>query len=229
MTTFVLVHGSWHGPSAWDRLVPYLHEAGHHTITPDLDPDAGLAEHAEQVVAVLDEAARTAADLVLVGHSYAGLVVRQAADQRPRLVRHIILVDGWAGPDGAGLFDLAPEPFVAALRGAARPHEGGPAIPAPAPARYGVTGEEDARWLSTRLRPQALRSFSEPSRLTGAVDTISGTAVCCRPPSQAFEALARAIGYRTVACDGPHDIMVTHPEPLARLLLDAVTLQETEA
>lgn len=84
MTTFVLVHGAWHGPWAWDRLTPFLHRVGARTITPALtmNSDIGLHTHVQEVLTALDSAAdeTPADDLVLVGHSYAGLVVRQAAD-----------------------------------------------------------------------------------------------------------------------------------------------------
>jgi len=216
MTTFVLVPGAWHGSWAWDRVVPLLHEAGVHTITPELswEDGAGLHDHVQQLVDALDAAGD---DLVLVGHSYGALVVREAADQRPQLVRHIILVDGWAGPDGAGMFTLAPAPFVDALQGMAN----GDYIPAPPPAAFGVTDPDDAEWLSQRLVPQPLRTFSEVSRLTGAVDQIPGTAIYCRPQTYPFEQLAKDLGYRTIPIDAPHNVVLTHPHELSALLLDA--------
>ncbi|MFB9685581.1 alpha/beta fold hydrolase [Amycolatopsis plumensis] len=219
MTTFVLVHGAWHGRWAWDRLVPLLHAAGARTLTPGLGASDGLHDHAEAVVTALDTV--RGEDIVLVGHSYAGLVVREAADTRPDTVGRVVLVDGWAGPDGSSLFGLAPETTVQALLGAAG---SGSAIPAPPPAAYGVTDPDDVAWLAPRLVPQSVRSFTETTRLSGAVDRIPGTAVWCRPKTYAFEEFGEAVGYRTIPLDAPHDVMLTHPEPLARLLL-----QEAEA
>ncbi len=221
MTTFVLVHGAWHGPWAWDRVVPLLHDAGARTLTPDLSAvaDVDLHDHAGIVTAALDSALPD--DVVLVGHSYAGLVVREAADARP--VRHVVLVDGWAGGAGASLIDLAPAPFGTAVRAAAGD---GWRIPAPPPAAFGVTDPDDAAWLAERLVPQPLRTFTEPTRLRGAVDRIPGTAIHCVPATYAFEEFGAAVGYRTQALDGPHDVMLTDPERLARLLL---VLQEQEA
>ncbi|MFG2000861.1 alpha/beta fold hydrolase [Spirillospora sp. NPDC048911] len=216
MTTFVLVHGAWHGASAWDRVVPLLEREGVKTLAPELThtPDAGLRAHVQEVVAELD----AADDVVLVGHSYAGLVIREAADLRPGRVKHIVLVEGWAGTDGASLFDLAPEGFVEMIRAAAGA-EG--EIPAPPPERFGITDPGDARWLGDRLRPQYLRTFTEATRLSGAVDAIPGTGIFCRPQVLPFERMAVSLGYRPVALDGPHNVMVAEPEAVADALLAA--------
>ncbi|HUR74495.1 MAG TPA: alpha/beta hydrolase [Sporichthya sp.] len=277
MTTFVLVAGAWHGPWAWDRVVPLLGRAGAQTIVPDLTygRDVGLHDHVAQVVAALDAAgtstgtgpgadtgtgpetrrdagirgARYDVDIretqhvadahadggvVLVGHSYAGLVVRQAVDLRPERVDHVIMVEGWAGTDGDSMFSLAPEGFVkfvqdsaeltsqgASARTCARSSPDGWQVPAPAPALFGITDPDDAQWLQERLRPQPLRTFTEGTRLTGAVDRIPGTAVYCRPQTFAFDRFAEAVGYRTVALDGPHDVMLTDPGAVADVLLSA--------
>ncbi|MFG2091750.1 MULTISPECIES: alpha/beta fold hydrolase [unclassified Spirillospora] len=214
MTTFVLVHGAWHGPWAWEKVTPFLHRAGAHTLVPNLrDGDVGLREHVEDVVTALGTAPD---DVVLVGHSYAGLVVREAADLRPDRVAHIVLVDGWAGPDGSGMFTLAPDAFVQTVRSWAD----GAQVPAPPPAAFGITDPGEAGRLVPRLRPQPLRTFTDTTRLAGAVDRIPGTAVYCRPQSFPFDRFGKALGYRTLGLDGPHNVMLTHPEPLAQLLLD---------
>jgi hypothetical protein len=70
MTTFVLLHGAWHGPWAWEGVVPVLEEAGAHTISVTLpwEDDPGLHDHVAGVVGALDSLT-TADDVVLVGHS----------------------------------------------------------------------------------------------------------------------------------------------------------------
>lgn len=222
MTTFVLVHGAWHDPSAWDRVTPALHAADCRTLTPDLGTpgDRGLHDDAATVVAALATVPHDE-QVVLVGHSYAGLVVREAADARPDAVDHIVLVDGWSGSDGDSLFTLAPPPFVEAAEAAARTRGDGWQVPAPPPAAFGVTDPDTAAWLAGHLSPQPLRTFTERTRLSGAVDRIAGTAIHCTPPTYPFEQMGSAAGYRTVAMAGPHDVPLTDPEPLAALLLAA--------
>jgi pimeloyl-ACP methyl ester carboxylesterase len=221
VTTFVLVHGAWHGPWAWDQVVPHLQAAGARTLTPDLSAvaDHGLHDHARNVIAVLDAVAPDD-ELVLVGHSYAGLVVREAADARPGTVDHVVLIDGWAGPDGASMVSLAPDAFVTAIRAAAKTAGDGWRIPAPPPAAFGITDADTATWLADRLLPQPLRTFTEPTALTGAVARVPGTALYCEPLTYPFDRFGADVGYRTRPVSGPHDVMLTHPETLAGLLLE---------
>ncbi|MFD8690222.1 alpha/beta fold hydrolase [Streptomyces sp. NPDC059651] len=216
MTTFVLVHGAWHGSWAWERVTPLLVRAGARVVTPSLTlgRDVGLHHHVDEVVSAIRETADE--ELVLVGHSYAGLVVRQAADRSPERVNHIVLVEGWAGADGAGMESLAGDRFMAGVRAGAGD---GWSVPAPAPARFGITEPDDVRWLAERLRGHPVRSFTERTRLSGAVDRIPGTGVICRPETFPFARFAAGLGYRQVALDGPHDVMLTHPRSVADTLL----------
>ncbi|MFG1906102.1 alpha/beta fold hydrolase [Kribbella sp. NPDC048928] len=227
---FVLVHGAWHGPSAWDRVVPLLHAAGAHTVTPDLGthPDRGLHDDAATVIATLDNLTGDD-EVVLVGHSYAGLVVREAADARPDRVRQVVLIDGWAGPDGASLFDLAPDSFEEAVRAAAARIGDGSPVPAPPPAAFGVVNPADAAWLTERLVAQPLRTFAESTRLSPAVADIPGVAICCTPPTYDFASFGQSAGYRTVPIEGAHNIMLTDPAQLTQsLLTTSGFLQEQE-
>jgi pimeloyl-ACP methyl ester carboxylesterase len=85
VSTFVLIHGGNHQGRHWSRLRPILARNGHTVVTPDLpmaEVDAGVAAWAEAVVEESDQLGSTE-DVILVGHSLAGLVVPLVAAQVP--------------------------------------------------------------------------------------------------------------------------------------------------
>ena len=92
MTTFALVHGAFHGAWCWDLVRPELESRGHRTVAMDLpcdDPGAGSARYAEVVAeAIRDEGD----DVIVVGHSLAGLTVPLVAATRP-VARIFLAVD----------------------------------------------------------------------------------------------------------------------------------------
>jgi pimeloyl-ACP methyl ester carboxylesterase len=227
MSTFVLVHGAWHGGWCWQRVVPLLEAAGHTVVAPtlrglaeragELTPETSLDDHVDDVVAVLDQSVEP---VVLVGHSYAGMVVRPAAARRPDRVAGVVLLDGWAGPDGSSLFGLAPEWFVDALTASAVADGGGWALPAGPAGLVGVTEPDDVAWLEARLTDHPLRTFRDPSRVSGAIEDVRGLAVVCQASlGLPFADLGAALGYPVVTIDSGHDAMVTAPTAVADVLL----------
>jgi pimeloyl-ACP methyl ester carboxylesterase len=228
----VLVHGAWHGARCWERVEGALARRGvTDVVTPTLTgvgerraeagPTVGLRTHVDDVVAVLDRLDRPA---VLVGHSYAGLVVREAADRRPEAVSHLVLVDGWAGGHGASLFDLAPTWMVDHLRrtAAAAGGQDGWRLPPPDPALVGVDDPDDVRWLRGQLTDQPLATFVESTILTGAVDRIPTSAVVAEPSLLPFRQMAEDSGWPVVALQGGHDLMVTAPDALAGVIAGVI-------
>src|SRR5882757_8423134 len=101
MSTFLLVHGAWHSGRAWERVAPLLESAGHRVLAPSLTgygdkahllgPEVGLDTHVEDVVTLIEDEDLT--DVVLVGHSYAGLVISSAANQVPDRIAHLVYLD----------------------------------------------------------------------------------------------------------------------------------------
>ena len=90
-TTYILVHGAWHGSWCWKRVRPALQSAGHNVFTPTL---TGLGERSHLNSAAVDLSTHIAdivnlikweelSDVVLCGHSYAGCVIIGVADQIP--------------------------------------------------------------------------------------------------------------------------------------------------
>lgn len=112
MTTFVLVHGSWHGAWCWQRLVPLLEARGHKTVAPDL-PGMGADVTAIDKVSlagwaefVANQARKAAEPVVLVGHSRGGVVISQAAEVAPDRVLGLVYLTAILLPDGGQVVDL---------------------------------------------------------------------------------------------------------------------------
>ena len=223
----VLVHGAWHGGWCWQRVVERMATTGsYRTWTPtlrglgsrraELTPDAGLRAHVDDVVGLLEGEDLT--DVVLVGHSYAGFVVREAADRVPERVRGIVMLDAWAGHDGESMADRAPPWFMDAMRAAAETSGDGWAMPALPAEVLGVTDPADIAWLAERCTPQALLTFTEATRLTGTVESIPHAAIVCHEAGIPFRAWAEEFGWPVATIDCGHDAMVIDPDGVAKLV-----------
>ena len=95
--TFVLVHGAWHGGWCWKRVLPLLRALGHEVFTPTLtglgerqhlmSAEIGLDTHIQDVLGVLEY--EDLRDVVLVGHSYAGMVIAGVAEKAADRITHL--------------------------------------------------------------------------------------------------------------------------------------------
>ncbi|MEM8586497.1 MAG: alpha/beta fold hydrolase [Pseudomonadota bacterium] len=106
MTTFVLVHGAWHGAWCWDEVVPRLEEAGHRVVAPDMPAHGGdptpvayvsLQAYADRVCSVVDAQPEP---VVLVGHSLGGVMITQAAETCPANIAKLVYLTAFLLPDG---------------------------------------------------------------------------------------------------------------------------------
>lgn len=113
MSTFILVHGSWHGAWCWYKLVPRLEKLGHTVIAPDL-PSLGrdrtpvnrvsLASWRRHVCEIVDS---VQGPVVLVGHSRGGIVISEVAEHRPERVQALVYVCAFLLANGECLSDVA--------------------------------------------------------------------------------------------------------------------------
>lgn len=119
MSTFVLVHGAWHGAWCWEKVVPRLEARGHQVVAVDLpshgdDPappqQVTLPDYIDRVSERVDALER---GVVLVGHSMGGFVVSQAAEARADRVQKIIYLAAMLPAAGDSMADIRPEPMVA--------------------------------------------------------------------------------------------------------------------
>lgn len=112
MSTFVLVHGSWHGAWCWEKIIPLLKARGHRAVAPDLPAHGAdrtpiaaitLQSYVDRVGEVLDASTEP---VVLVGHSMGGVVISQVAEVRPQKVAGLVYVAGFLLQNGQSLFDV---------------------------------------------------------------------------------------------------------------------------
>jgi pimeloyl-ACP methyl ester carboxylesterase len=234
MATYVLVHGGAHGGWCYGPVARILRAAGHDVHAPTLtgvgerahllSPDVDLDTHITDVVAVLHY--EDLRDVILVGHSYGGMVITGVADRATDRVGHLVYLDAATPADGQSLAELA-APLMNAARARARVVDGVELVlyPGTEPMpNYGVTDPEAVAWMAERLTPHPFRCFEQPLRLANeaAVRKIPETQIVCtstlatRDPARMEP--ARAAG-RLWDIDTGHDLMITEPGKVAELLL----------
>jgi pimeloyl-ACP methyl ester carboxylesterase len=113
MSTFVLVHGSWHNGSAWRATVRHLESKGHTVVAPTHAGHGKNADrrvnHAQCTMSLTDYVvARDLRDIVLVGHSFAGTVIAKVAEAVPDRIRRLVFWNAFALQDGHSLNDEIP-------------------------------------------------------------------------------------------------------------------------
>ncbi|MBP8175498.1 MAG: alpha/beta hydrolase [Sphaerotilus sp.] len=236
MSALVLIHGAWHGAWCWRRVLPGLRAAGHgaHAVTLTgvgerahlLRPDLRLRDHIADVLGLID-AEELGDDLVLVGHSYGGLVMTGVADAllaRGLKPRHLVYVDAVTPHPGESWSSQhAPETVRARLEAAAqRP---GGAMPPPDAAVFGLDGA-DRDWVNRRQTPQPAGVYQDRLDFDAArIATLPRTFIDCTAPALPTiavmrERVRREPGWQVVELTTGHDPMISAPEALVALLLD---------
>lgn len=230
MATILVAHGAWSAGWAWKKMHPLLGARGHRLVTPTytgLGERAHLAHrgidldaHIEDLLAVmLYEDLR---EVVLVGHSYGGMVATGVAERVLERIAQRVYLDAFVPRDGQSLLDLvSPEARAAMRRGAAEQGEGWRIPPNPVP---DDTSEADRAWILPRRVMQPLASFEQPLRVHGVADHLPRSYIYCRraAPGDVFRQFAERArsepGWRVHELDASHSPNVTAPEALAELL-----------
>lgn len=238
MTTFVLVHGAWHGAWCWDRVRGLLERRGHAVLTPTLTglgerahlltPQVGLPTHIDDVCAVLrHEQVRNA---VLVGHSYGGIIIAGALARlrgMPQAVRQAIYLDAVMVGHGQCWADThTPQQREARLAsGLAQGQGGALVLPPPPPEALGITAAADIAWAGARLTPHPARTYLDildaPSLHQEAVARVYVD--CTAPPLATLAGSKRLVrtspSWEVRTLEAGHDCMVSAADATAGLLL----------
>ena len=230
--TVVLVHGAFADASSWNGVVELLQRQGHTVVAPGL-PMRGLASDAAYVAGVVDQ---IEGPVLLVGHSYAGAVISNAATTATNVVG-LVYVSGYAPEEGETVNDIA---------GASRDSLLGPAIVQkqyptgqgdetatelfidPAHFRAAFAADLPARQaaaMAATQRPVAAAAFDEPSGAP-AWKTLPSWAVVGTGDKAAGADVVRANAERAGAhiteLDGSHVVMISQPRAVTRVVLTAL-------
>ena len=224
MSIFALVHGAWHGPWCWDRVVGPLREHGHEVLVPDLpseDTELGLQDYADAIERELGDAQ----DVVLVPHSLGGLVGPVVAGRRP--LTALVYLNALVPEPGLSFGEqlAASEEQVLLFEGGREVDQQGrshwPDPEATARIMYPDLSPEDARWALGGLRRQAQRSQTEPSPVVPEgvrVESIIGANDRLVSPSWSRRVARERLGVEPVELPTGHFPMITHPRQLADAL-----------
>jgi pimeloyl-ACP methyl ester carboxylesterase len=237
VATYVLVHGGGHGGWCWQRLAPLLTGAGHVVYAPTLtglgervhllNPDVDLDTHITDIVGVLHY--EDLSDVILVGHSYGGMVISGVADRALGRVGHLVYLDAARPRDGESMLDVAPRGLMEEQYRSHRVVDGVDLVlfPGSDPLGYfGVTDPETIGWMRPKLSPHPWKTFAQPIRMVNqaAVDQIPRTNVNCTSTLRIREEQGGTVerareADRVWEIDTGHDLMITEPQAVADMLL----------
>ena len=234
MSTFVLVHGSWHGAWCWYKIVPRLEKLGHTVIAPDL-PALGrdrtpvnrvsLATWTRHVCDIVD---RVPGEVVLVGHSRGGIVISEVAEHRPDRIRTLVYLCAFLPRDGESLFDLSgrddaslvPPNFVMSEDKSSSTIRD----EALRDAFYGECSDEDLALARFCLQPEPTLPLATPVKLTagnfGKVPRVYVECLRDRAIPLSFQRQMHGASpcERVLALDTDHSPFLSRPDELAALL-----------
>ncbi|MGW0858760.1 alpha/beta fold hydrolase [Streptomyces sp. NPDC002690] len=226
MTNYVLVAGAWLGGWAWDEVAEELRRGGHtvHPVTlsglaEKRDVPAGQRTHVRDVVDAVEHAGP--ADVVLVGHSYAGIPVGQAAERIGDRLAHVVFVDSEVPADGKAFVSHSWGGSVVA----AIAEHGGSWPPPPAQEFEGqdLTDTQISRFLDGAT-PHPGAALTEPAVLTRPLGELPATYVKCLldgpEPNDDVAELLKSDRWRLVEMETGHWPMFSQPCELARILAE---------
>ncbi len=225
MATILVCHGAWSAGWAWKKMRPLLRALGHELLTPTYtglgerahlaSPMVDLETHVQDVLGVIE--CEDLRDVVLLGHSYGGMVATGVADRVPDRLRQLIYLDAFVPGDGQSLNDLRPAPATPTP-----PVENWLVPPNPS---ADDTSAEDLAWTMPRRRFQPARTFAQKLRLThaGPPSFPRAYVYCARKgPDDVFLQFARRFrddpAWRYVEMAASHSPNITAPDALARVL-----------
>ena len=226
---FVLVHGGFSGGWCWDRVSERLRGAGHRVFTPTLTglgenahlvgPDVDLSMHIADIAAVIRE--NGLRDIVLCGHSYAGMVISGVAQLLASRIRSMVYLDAVLPEPGACMWDYLPDDrrryYVSKTSGfVITPGRPGPA----------TVNAADAEWVASKSTPHPRATLHERLPATaGRNDVARNIHVRATAfPSAMLDGShdrAEALGWLCLKLPYSHNLMIDAPKQVCAILMSA--------
>jgi pimeloyl-ACP methyl ester carboxylesterase len=233
MATFLLVHGAWHGGWCWRHVAAALRGAGHEVYAPSL---TGLGErrhlasraidldtHVQDIVSILEM--EDLPQVVLVGHSYGGMVVTGVADRQPQRIRRLVYLDAFVPEDGKCLLDYTVPERAAWIR---KEGEATGFVTPPPMSLWGLVEPEHLAFVGPRevRHPFGTMTQRISIRNAAALARIPKTFVYCSSPATgSFDQFAARFrddpAWRFHELRTGHDAMLLMPEAVTRILLES--------
>lgn len=242
MATFVLVHGAFTGGWHWQRVRRALSALGHEVYTPTLtgagerrhllSRDLRLSVHVEDIASVLFH--ENLQDVVLVGHSYGGVVITAVAERAADRIGQLVYLDATVPANGqaaTGAFTEGTADVLSQMSG------GTDWLLPPLPlSGVGVTEPSDVEWMTPRRGAHPMATLHEPVVLQNeAAQRLPRAYIRCTrreglvglfgvDPLLPFYQKAVAEGWPVRDLDSGHDAMVTVPDQVATTLSELALL-----
>lgn len=219
--TFVLIHGGWCGGFIWRGVADRLRARGHGVFAPTLtgladrshwlSPKIDLTMHVLDVVNLIKW--EELSDIVLVGHSYGGMVISGVAEKVSQgTIRSIVYLDAFYAQSGQSVVDCAAEMAAAFTQD---------------PVPFPFAGQTGHPHFETLVTPQPLRTLTERLELTGARDRIpiKTYVLATGRETRSFADMAQKLkatpGWRHEALPCSHGTMLDMPDETTEVLLRA--------
>jgi pimeloyl-ACP methyl ester carboxylesterase len=233
VATFVIVPGAWGGAWAWNRLViPRLRRSGHEVHAATLtglgerahlaSPEVDLDTHIQDVENLLFY--EDLRDVILVGHSYGGMVITGVADRVPERLAQLVYLDAAVPSDGQCIADIrGPDGRQQVIEQARREGFGWQIPPGPIPPDQPA---EITTWATPRRRPQPLKTFTQPIRLNRGETTLPQAFVYCSlgkepgsPQAQRGERFKNDPNWHYFELATGHNLHYTAPDETVKILV----------
>lgn len=232
----VLIHGAFQTAATWDLVAPRLERAGRRVIVAaltglerdasELTETVALNTHIRDVVALLKR--DNLSSVILVGHSYAGIIITGVAEHARDRIAHLVYVDALVPEHGQSAMDILPEPTRNTFRNLA--DEGGGWRMQPNEHLLDLWGLEEGparAFVQKRLADFTIRCFSQPLEApTHAAHKLPRSYIASVKPGypakvvfEPFAARARREGWSYHELPAGHDAQAEMPEALCELLL----------